>query len=183
MPILPLYPRLLHIPHPFPLYTVVLSASASSMPRLVRALTGISAGSLHCSQIFLTSLWERTRRTEEATRKGSNPILRSLVMVLGASLVCRVERTRCPVSADLMAISAVSKSRISPTMMMSGSCLRKLLRDEAKLRPMSSLIWTWLIPWMLYSTGSSAVETFVVRSLSSMSAEYNDVVFPLPDGP
>jgi hypothetical protein len=35
--------------------------------------------------------------------------------------VCRVENTMWPVCAALMAISAVSRSRISPTMMMSGS--------------------------------------------------------------
>ena len=59
----------------------------------------------------------------------------------GASLVCSVESTRWPVSAALTPISAVSKSRISPTMMMSGSCRRKLRRAAAKLRPMSSCIW------------------------------------------
>ena len=40
---------------------------------------------------------------------------------LGASLVCSVDSTRWPVSAAWIAISAVSRSRISPIMMMSGS--------------------------------------------------------------
>jgi len=48
----------------------------------------------------------------------------SRVIVSGAPLVCRVESTRWPVRAALMAISAVSKSRISPTRMMLGSCVR-----------------------------------------------------------
>ena len=45
-------------------------------------------------------------------------------MELGASFVCSVENTRWPVSAAWTAFSAVSRSRISPTMMMSGSCRR-----------------------------------------------------------
>ena len=53
------------------------------------------------------------------------PMLSRRVTVAGASLVCSVESTRWPVSAALTAISAVSKSRISPTMMMSGSWRRK----------------------------------------------------------
>ena len=52
-----------------------------------------------------------------------------------ASLVCRVESTKWPVSAARRQISAVSWSRISPTMMMSGSCRRKARRAEANVRP------------------------------------------------
>ena len=59
--------------------------------------------------------------TEDETRKGSIPMLRRRFTVDGASFVCSVESTMWPVSAALTAISAVSKSRISPTMMMSGS--------------------------------------------------------------
>jgi hypothetical protein len=54
------------------------------------------------------------------------------VRVFGASLVCSVESTRWPVCAALIAISAVSRSRISPTMMMSGSWRRKARSAEAK---------------------------------------------------
>ena len=43
------------------------------------------------------------------------PMSMSRVTAEGASLVCRVEKTKCPVSAALMAISPVSASRISPT--------------------------------------------------------------------
>ena len=59
--------------------------------------------------------------TADATRKGSMPMLSRRLMVDGASLVCRVESTMWPVRAAFTEISAVSKSRISPTMMMSGS--------------------------------------------------------------
>ena len=43
------------------------------------------------------------------------------VTALMLSLVCSVEKTRCPVCAARTAISAVSKSRISPTSTTSGS--------------------------------------------------------------
>ncbi len=49
------------------------------------------------------------------------PISVRRVIAEGASLVCSVERTRWPVSADSTAIRAVSASRISPTMITSGS--------------------------------------------------------------
>ena len=53
----------------------------------------------------------------EATRNGSMPISTSRVMAEGAlKLVCNVDSTRCPVSADSTAICAVSRSRICPTM-------------------------------------------------------------------
>src|SRR5437016_2452346 len=43
-------------------------------------------------------------------------------MAWAAVLVCRVASTKCPVRAASVAILAVSKSRISPTRMTSGSC-------------------------------------------------------------
>ena len=48
--------------------------------------------------------------------------------------------------AALMAISAVSMSRISPTMMISGSWRRKAFRAAAKVIPTSVLTLTWLMP-------------------------------------
>ncbi len=73
--------------------------------------------------------------TADATRKGSMPMLSSRLMVDGASFVWSVESTMWPVSAALTAISAVSKSRISPTMMMSGSCRRKERRAGREVEP------------------------------------------------
>ena len=64
----------------------------------------------------------------------------NLVMVLGASLVCNVLKTKCPVNAAFNPISTVSLSLISPTRIISGSCLKKDLRAEAKVNPISSLI-------------------------------------------
>ena len=73
-------------------------------------------------------------------RNGSIPMFINRLMVDGASLVCSVESTRWPVSAALTAISAVSKSRISPTRMMFGSCRRKERSAAAKFRPICSFI-------------------------------------------
>ena len=48
-----------------------------------------------------------------------------------ASVVCRVEKTRCPVSAALSAVSRVSMSRISPIRITSGSCRSTCRSAEA----------------------------------------------------
>ena len=45
-------------------------------------------------------------------------------MVLAAPKVCNVEITLCPVSAAVNAILIVSKSRISPSKITSGACLK-----------------------------------------------------------
>lgn len=88
---------------------------------------------------------------------------------MGESLVCRVESTRCPVSAAWIAISAVSRSRISPTMMMSGSCRSRARTPLAKVRSM--LCWTciWLNEGSIISIGSSMVQTFTSSVASCLS--------------
>ena len=64
----------------------------------------------------------------------------SLGIAPTASLVCKVVNTKCPVKAALTAVSAVSASRISPTMITSGSW-RKIARNPAaKVIPAAS--WT-----------------------------------------
>ena len=115
--------------------------------------------------------------------KGATPMLARRVRVCGASLVCRVDRTRCPVWAALTAISAVSRSRISPTMMMSGSWRRKARRAEAKVSPVLGFMLTWLIPVTWISTGSSTVEMLTSGLLRIFSAEYSETVLPEPVGP
>ena len=67
-----------------------------------------------------TLRWEARKAILQGRRSRPAGMTRR-VMALGASLVCRLDSTRCPVSAAWMAISAVSRSRISPIMMMSGS--------------------------------------------------------------
>ena len=71
----------------------------------------------------------------EATRNGSIPISINRVIAEGASLVCSVDSTRCPVSADSTAMRAVSRSRISPTMITSGSARTIERSPAAKVRP------------------------------------------------
>ncbi len=70
---------------------------------------------------------------------------------------CTVVNTRCPVSADCTAICAVSASRTSPTMILSGSWRRIERRPRANVRPFFSFTGTCTIIGIWYSTGSSIV--------------------------
>ena len=92
---------------------------------------------------------------------------RSRVIAEGASLVCRVVKTMCPVSDAWIEISAVSRSRVSPTRILSGSCRRIARRQAAKVTPISPLIGTWIRPSMSYSTGSSVVMILSATVFSS----------------
>ena len=60
-------------------------------------------------------------------------------MAPAASIVWRVDKTKCPVKAALMAKPTVSLSLISPTIIISGSCLTKDLRPLAKVKPIFGL--------------------------------------------
>ncbi len=88
------------------------------------------------------------------------------MMVSFASRVCSVESTRWPVSAAVSAMSMVSLSRISPTRITSGSCLRAALRAEAK-ELVSEPTSRWLImdfrSLCRNSMGSSMVITWQLR--------------------
>ena len=64
----------------------------------------------------------------------------------GASLVCSVVSTRWPVSADSIAIWAVSRSRISPTMITSGSARTIERSPAAKVSPLFAFTCTCLTP-------------------------------------
>src|SRR6188472_3227960 len=68
-------------------------------------------------------------------------MMRLIVSV--ASAVCSVESTRWPVSAAVSAVSIVSRSRISPTRMTSGSWRRAAFSAIAKLTA-SPPISRWL---------------------------------------
>ena len=103
-----------------------LSRSTSAV-RIVRAL--------QCEQSVRASRWATTQSIALATRNGSMPISIRRVIAVGASFVCSVESTRWPVSAASTAICAASRSRISPTMMMSGSARIIERRPLAKVRP------------------------------------------------
>ena len=120
---------------------------------------------------------------DDDTRKGSTPISISLVIELGASLVWRVLKTRCPVNEALIAISPVSPSLISPTITISGLCRKIERRAPEKVMPISVRTGTWVIPATWYSTGSSTVIIFFSGVFNKLSIEYKVVDLPLPVGP
>ena len=105
----------------------------------------------------------------EPTRNGSTPISVSREIAEGASLVCSVDSTRCPVSAASIAIWAVSWSRISPISTTSGSERRIERSAAAKVSPALALTWTWLMPGSRYSTGSSTVITLISSRAIALS--------------
>jgi hypothetical protein len=104
-----------------------------------------------------TSRWPSTAISVEEIKNGSTPMSTSRVTAPGESFVCSVLKTKWPVSEAWMEICAVSRSRISPTMMMSGSWRKKDFSALAKVMPAASLMATCMMPSMSNSTGSSAV--------------------------
>ena len=121
-----------------------------------------SPGCLQLLQSLRTSRWAMMARMDVATRNGLMPMSTRRATAPGASFVCSVLKTRWPVRLALMAMEAVSKSRISPIMMMFGAC-RSMERNAAgNVMPMSALTCTWLMPAIWYSTGSSTV--MILRS-------------------
>ena len=124
-----------------------------------------------------------TSSTAEPTRNGSTPMSMRRVMAPGASLVWRVEKTKWPVSEARMEISAVSKSRISPTMITSGSWRSVLRRAPAKVRPISARVCTWLAPGTSYSIGSSIVTMRMSGELIAWRKALSVVDLPEPVGP
>ena len=102
---------------------------------------------------------------------------------IGASFVCSVESTRCPVSADSIAVWAVSRSRISPTISTSGSLRSIERRPRTNVTPAAGFTCTCLTPSSSYSTGSSIVISVLSGVLISLRAAYRVVVLPAPVGP
>ncbi len=94
----------------------------------------------------------------------------SRVIALGASLVCSVENTRWPVSDAWIAISAVSRSRISPIRITLGSWRRIERRPFANVRPTFAFTSIWPTPASWISTGSSIVMMFLSVALIRASA-------------
>jgi len=119
------------------------SAVDASSPTFSSSSLVGSYGCRQCSQSCRASRCASTAVTDDATTKASTPISVSRVTALGASFVCIVESTKCPVSAARMEISAVSRSRISPTITTSGS-LRSTVRSAfAKVKSIFVLTWSW----------------------------------------
>ena len=141
MAVRPKKPVELQLAQPLPRYTLT-SDTASPDSRAISNLSSSGAllsSYLQFEQITRISRWAIKASTLDDKRYGSRPISIRRVIPLAASLVCRVEKTRCPVRATRIAISAVSKSRTSPTIITSGSCLKILRRPRAKSRPISGI--------------------------------------------
>ena len=128
------------------------------------SVSGTSA--LQLWQSFLTKRWLITNRTASAIKVGLTPRSVKRLMLLSASMVCRVDSTRCPVSAARMASSAVSESLISPTRMTSGSCLSIDRRTAGKVNPWAGLTLVCETPVILISTGSSTDRMLAASWLS-----------------
>src|ERR1035441_8085375 len=95
---------------------------------------------------------------------------------------------RCgPVSAAVIAVDIVSQSRISPTMMTSGSCritLRRASGKDTVSVPISRCETEAMLSWKRYSIGSSIVTMWTGwRSVMSLTIAASVVDLPDPVGP
>jgi hypothetical protein len=94
----------------------------------------------HPEQILRTSLCAITRLNVPAIWYAFAHRFIIRVIVSAALLVWIVENTKCHVIAASIADSNVSRSRISHTISISGSCLSELRSHCAKVNPISVLI-------------------------------------------
>ena len=101
---------------------------------------------LQCGQITRTSRCARMQFSAETKLYGSTPMFRKRPSTSSTLLAWTVVNTRWPVSAALMAICAVSWSRISPTMILSGSWRRIERRPRAKVSPFFSFTGICVMP-------------------------------------
>ena len=108
-------------------------------------------------------------------------------IVCGASCVCSVANTRWPVSAAVIAVEIVSRSRISPTRITSGSWRRTCLSAWPKpcvSAPTSRWFTMQLLCLCRNSIGSSTVMMWPCRSvLTTSTIEASVVDLPEPVGP
>jgi hypothetical protein len=74
----------------------------------------------------------------EAIIYGFNHIFIILSRVSPADFVCKVDKTRCPVKLACVAVSSVSQSLISQTIIISGSCLKIALNHTENAKPIFS---------------------------------------------
>jgi hypothetical protein len=88
---------------------------------------------LHLLQSLLISLCAIIAFTDAGIKNGCTSILIILVIVSAAEFVWIVDNTKCHVKDASIAISTVSLSLISPTMIISGSCLNAVLSQYANV--------------------------------------------------
>src|SRR5437867_1881862 len=94
MPKRPRQPVLEHSLHPLPFMKVALAILAGSIFSERNSASVGVMGAAHFLQTLRTSRWAIRARVDEATRNGFTPISIKRVTALGASLVCRVEKTK-----------------------------------------------------------------------------------------
>jgi hypothetical protein len=138
--ILPAYHSYIHFSQPaganiFPLNSISIEGSTFLIFLKLVSISSFSAKLagfcvLH-SQSFLNNLCQITKFKAGASIKGSTPIFINLETASIAVFVCKVESTKCQVNAAFIAIFAVSKSLISHTIIMSGSCLKIAFNHSA----------------------------------------------------
>src|SRR5881628_800276 len=159
---------------------VLMSTSAAGM-RPWPSLRGTSR-----SEITAWSALDRRWRTSSCWCGGKNEITRLIVCV--ASVVCRVENTRCPVSAAFSAVSSVSMSRISPIRITSGACRstwRKAALNDSVSFPTSRCEMLARLSRCRNSIGSSIVmmltRRFVLMWLiiAASAVDFPDPVTPV----
>ncbi len=126
--------------------------------------------SRHTGHSVRTSRCASTPSRLDASRYGSTPMSARRVTALLASLVCNVASTRWPVSDACTAICAVSRSRISPIMITSGSCRRIARNARAKSSSMRGLTCVCATPSSAYSIGSSTVIMFTASARQAATA-------------
>src|SRR5688572_5292028 len=116
---------------------------------------------------------------------GNTSMMRS--MVFAAELVCNVPNTRWPVSAAVIARRMVSRSRISPTRMTSGSsrsALRSALLNDSVCGPTSRWLIRHFFDSCTNSIGSSTVRMWPCSfSFLWLTMPASVVDLPEPVGP
>ena len=116
---------------------------------------------------------------------GNTSMMRSTV--LAAEDVCSVPNTRWPVSAAVIARRMVSRSRISPTRMMSGSsrsALRSAFENDSVCGPTSRWLIRHFLASCTNSIGSSTVRMWPYSfSFTSFTIAASVVDLPEPVGP
>ena len=183
MPVRPRKPVMRHSSQPAASYIAPSDRRSCGNPAASRSLGSTFQGFRHAGQSRRTRRWAIRASMDDATRNGSMPMSTRRVTAPDASFVCSVLKTRWPVRAARIAISAVSLSRTSPTMITSGSWRRMCRRPTANVRPISGRTWIWLIPAISYSMGSSIVRMRLSIELIVCSHAYSEVDLPEPVGP
>gem|GEM_PF-3321075 len=134
------------------------TASVANITSTAGTRPSPSALRIRCWEITAVREMESWERTLSPCPAGNESRIRLIDWT--TSPVCRVESTRWPVSAAVIAMEIDSVSRISPTRIRSGSCLKASRRARGKetaSRPTSTCSTSEVSEKCSYSTGSSMV--------------------------